>query len=94
MPSTEQRSQLSIRNNKEGYKLNGVLTVKDVESRSVWVLCHGLCSSCEGTVPRFVSDKLDANTFRQASHVCPHLLSLLSTRVLIIYWLCVTSLPH
>lgn len=75
LPSTEKRSQLSICNDEEGYRLNGVLTVKDEESKSVWVLCHGLCSSCEGTVPRFVSDKLDANTFRQASHFGPHTLS-------------------
>lgn len=66
LPSTERRSQISIRNNEEGYNLNGVLTVKDEESKSLWVLCHGLCSSCEGTVPRFVSDELNANTFRQA----------------------------
>lgn len=44
--------------------MNGVLTVKDERSKSLWVLCHGLCSSCEGTVPRFVSDELNANTFR------------------------------
>lgn len=66
LPSTERRSQLSIRNNEEGYNLNGVLTVKDEESKSLWVLCHGLCSSCEGTVPRFVSEELNANTFRRA----------------------------
>lgn len=57
-------SQLSIRNEEEGYDLNGILTVKRQESKVVWVLCHGLCSSCEGTVPRFVSEKLEANTFR------------------------------
>ena len=66
LPSTEQKSQLSICNNEEGYSLNGILTVKDEESKSLWVLCHGLCSSCEGTVPRFVADLLNANTFRQA----------------------------
>lgn len=61
------KSQLQIRNEKEGYDLNGVLTVKREDSRSVWVLCHGLCSSSEGTVSRFVSEELDGNTFRQAS---------------------------
>lgn len=66
LSSTERKSQLSICNNEEGYNLNGVLTVRDEGSKSLWVLCHGLCSSCEGTVPRFVSDKLNANTFRYA----------------------------
>lgn len=58
------KSNISITNTEEGYHLNGLLTVKNAESRSLWVLCHGLCSSLEGTVPRFVSEKLDANTLR------------------------------
>ena len=64
LPSTERKSQFSICNDEEGYTLNGVMTVKNEGSKSLWVLCHGLCSSCEGTVPRFVSDELNANTFR------------------------------
>lgn len=59
------KSRISIRNDGGGYDLNGILAVKCQESKIVWVLCHGLCSSCEGTVPRFVSEKLEANTFRQ-----------------------------
>lgn len=59
------KSRISIRNEGEGYDLNGILSVKCQESKIIWVLCHGLCSSCEGTVPRFVSEKLEANTFRQ-----------------------------
>lgn len=58
-------SELSVPNKEEGYDLHGILTVKHEDSKSVWVLCHGLCSSCQGTVPRFVSEELDANTFRQ-----------------------------
>lgn len=61
------KSDLLVTNKDEGYDLHGVLTVKRDDSKSVSVLCHGLCSSCEGTVPRFVSEKLDANTFRQGS---------------------------
>lgn len=57
-------SQLMIRNKAEGYDLHGILAVKRADSTSVWVLCHGLCSSCNGTVSRFVSDMLDTNTFR------------------------------
>lgn len=64
--SSAGKSRLSIRNEHEGYDLNGVLTLKHDKSKAVWVLCHGLCSSCEGTVPRFVSEQLDANTFRRA----------------------------
>jgi len=60
-----EKSELSIPNEEEGYDLHGILTVKCEDSKSVWVLCHGLCSSCQGTVPRFVSEELDANTFRQ-----------------------------
>lgn len=59
-------SRISIRNEGEGYDLNGILAVKCQDSKTLWVLCHGLCSSCDGTVPRFVSEKLEANTFRQA----------------------------
>lgn len=59
------KTELVVANTHEGYDLHGVLTVKQEDSKSVWVLCHGLCSSCEGTVPRFVSEKLDANTFRR-----------------------------
>ncbi|CAN0202444.1 unnamed protein product, partial [Ectocarpus sp. 13 AM-2016] len=59
------KSQLVVRNEEEGYDLNGVLTVKREDSKSVWVLCHGLCSSCEGTVPAFVSRELPENTYRQ-----------------------------
>lgn len=58
------QSDLTIPNTREGYELNGLLTLKHAESKSLWVLCHGLCSSLHGTVPRFVSEKLDANTFR------------------------------
>ncbi|CBJ26067.1 conserved unknown protein [Ectocarpus siliculosus] len=58
------KSQLVVRNEEEGYDLNGVLTVKREDSKSVWVLCHGLCSSCEGTVPAFVSRELSENTYR------------------------------
>lgn len=61
------KSQLVVRNEGEGYDLNGVLTVKREDSKSVWVLCHGLCSSCEGTVPAFVSRELSENTYRQES---------------------------
>lgn len=57
-------SQLMIRNKAEGYDLHGILAVKRADTTSVWVLCHGLCSSCNGTVSRFVSDMLDINTFR------------------------------
>lgn len=64
LPDTVGISQLSIRNEEEGYDLNGWLNVKHEHSKSVWVLCHGLCSSCQGTVPLFVSEKLDANSFR------------------------------
>ncbi|CAM9121322.1 unnamed protein product, partial [Ectocarpus fasciculatus] len=59
------RSQLVVRNEEEGYDLNGVLTVKREDSKSVWIICHGNCSSCEGTVPAFVSRELSENTFRQ-----------------------------
>lgn len=62
-------SELQVTNKEEGYDLHGILTVKREESKSVWVLCHGLCSSCQGTVPRFVSEELDANTFRQVSRL-------------------------
>ncbi|CAM9931862.1 unnamed protein product [Ectocarpus sp. 12 AP-2014] len=61
------KSQLVVRNEEEGYDLNGVLTVKREDFKSVWVLCHGLCSSCEGTVPAFVSRELSENTYRQES---------------------------
>lgn len=64
-----EKSSLIIPNAKEGYELNGLLTVKHAESKSLWVLCHGLCSSLDGTVPRFVSEKLDANTFRWITDV-------------------------
>ena len=57
-------SRLVVRNEAEGYDLHGILTVKHEGSTSVWVLCHGLCSSCDGTVPRFVSKKLNVNTCR------------------------------
>ena len=65
MVAVQGRSELVVTNEDEGYDLHGILTVKKEESKSVWVLCHGLCSSCEGTVSRFVSEQLDANTFRQ-----------------------------
>lgn len=64
MVAVQGRSDLLVTNKDEGYDLHGVLTLKREDSKSVWVLCHGLCSSCEGTVPRFVSENLDANTFR------------------------------
>lgn len=64
-PTVAGESQLSVSNADEGYELNGLLNVRHTECKSVWILCHGLCSSLHGTVSRFVSEKLDANTFRQ-----------------------------
>ncbi len=60
-------SELRVPNKEEGHDLHGILTVKREDSKAVWVLCHGFCSSCQGTVPSFVSEELDANTFRQVS---------------------------
>lgn len=57
-------STLAIPKVDEGYDLNGILTIKNTESKSLWVVCHGLCSSSVGSVPRFVSNMLQANTFR------------------------------
>eukprot|EP00752_Nemacystus_decipiens_P005125 g4650.t1 len=64
MVAGEVKTDLVVANKDQGYDLHGILTVKRGDSKSLWVLCHGLCSSCEGTVPRFVSENLDANTFR------------------------------
>ncbi|CAM9472319.1 unnamed protein product [Choristocarpus tenellus] len=56
--------ELEVPNVQEGYNLAGLLTVKRPDSNSVWVLCHGLCSSKDGTVPRFVSERIHSNTYR------------------------------
>lgn len=57
-------THLIIPNHAQGYDLHGVLTVKDAESKYLWILCHGLCSSSLGSVPRFISSMLEANTLR------------------------------
>lgn len=59
-------SEVVIRNEDEAYDLHGLLTVKREDSKSVWVLCHGLLASSQVGCPRFISDELAANTFRQA----------------------------
>ena len=77
MVAVQRKGDLVVTNKGEGYDLHGVLTVKREDSKSLWVLCHGLCSSCEGTVPRFVSENLDGNTFRQVGfyvYMCRHYL--------------------
>ncbi|CAN0102248.1 unnamed protein product [Discosporangium mesarthrocarpum] len=57
-------SSFSVTNSEEGYELAGLLTVKRPDLNLIWVLCHGLCSDKNGNVPRFVSERIDTNTFR------------------------------
>lgn len=57
-------SHLVIPNPDEGHDLHGKLTIKRPNSKSMWIVCHGLCSSSSGSVPSFVSEMLDANTLR------------------------------
>lgn len=59
-------SEVVIRNEDGEYDLHGLLTVKREDSKSVWVLCHGLLASSQVGCPRFISKELAANTFRQA----------------------------